>query len=75
MKAQKSKVLETIANPDIIQQGDYDELLAIKFFENTPLTEKYLVVIYKEIDKEDGFVITAYFTGKPLGRRTIIWKR
>lgn len=74
MKEQKDKVLETIANPDIIQQGDYGELLAIKLFENTPLTEKYLVVLYKEISKEDGFVITAYFTRKPLERRAIIWK-
>ena len=74
IKEQKDKVLETIANPDIIQQGDYGESLAIKFFESTPLTEKYLVVIYKEISKEEGFIITAYFTRKPLERRSIIWK-
>ena len=73
MEDQEEKVLETISNPDIIQQGDFDELLAIKFFDNTPLTKKYLVVIYKEIN-EDGFVITAYFTRKPLERRLIVWK-
>ena len=73
MEDQEEKVLETISNPDIIQQGDFDELLAIKFFDNTPLTKKYLVVIYKEIN-EDGFVITAYFTRKPLERRSIVWK-
>ncbi len=74
MKEQKDRIIKTIANPDIIQQGDYGELLAIKFFESTPLTEKYLVVIYKETSKEEGFVITAYFTRKPLERRSIIWK-
>ena len=73
MEDQEEKVLETISNPDIIQQGDFDELLAIKFFDNTPLTKKYLVVIYKEIN-EDGFVITAYFTRKTLERRSIVWK-
>ena len=74
MEDQEEKVLETISNPDLIQQGDFDELLAIKFFDNTPLTKKYLIVIYKEINEEDGFVITAYFTRKPLERRSIVWK-
>lgn len=74
IKDQKDKVLETITAPDVIQQGDYGELLAIKFFENTPLTEKYLVVIYKEINKDDGFVITAYFTKKPSERRLTVWR-
>lgn len=74
MKGEKDKLFETIANPDLIQQGDYGELLAIRFFTKTLLTEKYMVVIYKEIDNEEGFVITAYFTRKPLDRRLIIWK-
>ena len=38
MKNQKEKVLEAISNPAFIQRGDFDELLAIKFFDNTPLT-------------------------------------
>lgn len=75
MRNQKERILETISNPDFIQQGDYGELLAIKFFDSTPLSQKYLVVGYKEINKEDGFVITAYFTRKPLERRLTLWKQ
>jgi len=35
---------------------------------------KWLVVIYRELSKEDGFVITAYFLDeKPKG--SLMWKR
>ena len=72
MNEESEKVLETISNPDIIQKGDRNELIAIKFYADTPLTSKYLVVMYKELSSTDGFVITAYFTNRPAGRE-IIW--
>lgn len=72
---QKERILETIAEPEIIQEGDFGEIIAIKFYKETPLTSKYLVVIYKEIKSSDGFVITAYYTNKPSERRKIIWRR
>lgn len=75
MNHQKEKLSETIANPDFIQEGDFGEFLAIKFYEDTPLTSKFLVAVYKEIGNLDGFVITAYFTNKPSDRRKILWKR
>lgn len=75
MAEQKEQVLETVNNPDIIQQGDFGELMAIRFYERTPLTSKYLVAIYKESSATDGFVITAYYAKKPSERRETIWKR
>ena len=72
---QKQKVLETIGNPDLLQMGDFGEVLAIRYYENTPLTSKYLVVAYKEIGEIDGFAITAYFTSSPSERRVEIWKK
>ena len=48
--------------------------ILFKIFDETPLTKKYLVVVYRELSKEDGFVITAYFTSKPSKRREILWK-
>jgi hypothetical protein len=47
MDGEREKVLDTITDPDLIQQGDFGELIGIKFYEKTPLTSKYLVVIYK----------------------------
>lgn len=74
MEGQKEKVAETISNPDLVQKGDFGELLAVKLYPTTPLTRKHLVVAYKEVSNEDGFLLTAYFTGLPSKRRQVIWK-
>lgn len=74
MDNQKERVLETVTEPHLIQQGDFDELIAMRFYEKSPLTTKYLVVIYKEVISTDGFIITGYYTPKPSERRNILWK-
>jgi hypothetical protein len=75
MENQLERVLETLEEPDGIQKGDFGELLAIRLYSETPLTRKYLVVVYREISSEDGFVLTAYFVVSPSARRVTIWKR
>ncbi len=75
MDGQKDHVLETLTQPDSIQQGDYGELIAIRFYDKTPLTSKHLVVVYKEVVDADGFIITAYYATKPSERRITLWKR
>lgn len=74
MEGQRESVLETLAEPEMIQRGDFGELLAIRFYFNTPLTNKYLVVAYREITIDDGFILTAYFTSRPSSGRATIWK-
>jgi hypothetical protein len=66
-------VLETIQEPGAIYGGKVGELLAVKEIE----PGKYLVVVYKEMSKEDGFVITAFLTRriKQIERRTKLWPR
>ncbi len=49
-------------------------LLASRLYPETPLTRKFLVVVYREIGADDGFVLTAYFTQMPSGKRQAIWK-
>jgi hypothetical protein len=75
MRNQKEKVVETVSNPDWVLSGDFGELLAVRFYPKTPLTEKYLVVAYNEISAQDGFVITAYFTSTLWRGRKVVWKR
>jgi len=75
MAEQRERVLETVVEPELIQRGDYGELLAIRFYRHTPLTNKYLVVVYREVDRNDGFILTAYFTNRPSGKRVTLWKR
>jgi hypothetical protein len=59
----------------VIQQGDFGEVLAVRFYPETPLTRKSLVVAYREISSEDGFILTAYLTSRPSARRVTSWKR
>jgi len=75
MEGQKERVLEAITGPDMIQKGDFAELLAIKHYSSTPVTSKFLVVVYKELDSVEGFVITAYFANRPSVRRKVLWKQ
>lgn len=74
MKNSKAGVIETLSNSDLITAGHQLELLAIRHYDKSPVSnDKYLVVVYKE-DEKDGFVITAYFTRKYNSEREIIWK-
>jgi hypothetical protein len=56
-------------------EGDFGELLAIRFYPVTPLTSKFLVVAYREVSPDDGFTITAYLTNRPSTKRITIWKQ
>ena len=71
LKNYQNEVLETVAQPDEIYQGAQGELLAVrKITEN-----KFLIVVYREIGQENGFIITAFLTSKKkkLERRPKIW--
>ena len=65
-------VLETISDAEIIYQGKEGEYIAVKSIEKD---RKYMIVVYKEIGKDDGFVITAFFTKRieRLKRRRKLW--
>ena len=69
-------VFETIEKPDKIIEGDKSERFAVKYYPKTSISEKYVVVIYKE-QTIDGFVITAFMTSKPekIIKKGVIWKK
>lgn len=71
------ELTKTIEDPDIITKGVSDELRCIRFFPNTHLGPKYLMVAYKELSSDDGFIITAYKTSRigKLANREIIWTK
>jgi len=56
---EKEKVIEAIEKPETILRGDFETFMAVRFYQKTPLSEKYLVVIYNELSKDDGFVVIA----------------
>jgi len=64
------KVLDTIANPEQILEGQQNAQLAV-----SRMTDgKYIVVVYRELDV-DGFIITAFLTRRMqyLNRRKQLW--
>ena len=66
------EVLNTIEEPDYIIKGYKDALVALEEVKK----DKFLAVIYKEITKKDGFVITSYFTSKiKLKKEAISWQK
>ena len=75
MQCHRDQVLETIENPDFIQEGDFGALLAVPLYPCTALTTKYVIAPYREIRKTDGFVLTAYLSSRPSSRRRVLWKR
>ena len=75
MAGNMDMVMESVENPDYIVRGWTDELIALKHYERTSISEKYMVVVYKE--GKEGFIITAFMTSKQdtiLGRG-ILWEK
>ena len=75
MVGEEDRILETVFSPHYVQEGDEETLIAVKHYEKTPLTKKYCCVVYREINEEDGFILTAYFSSKPASWRSIVWKQ
>jgi hypothetical protein len=65
------QILETIRSADRVLQGGQAELLAVRTVE----IGKVMVVVYREISADDGFVITAFLTRRleNLNRRRQLW--
>ena len=59
--------------PEAIYAGKAGECIAVREMEK----DKYIVVIYRELGEEDGFVITAFLTRrrKKLEKRRKIWEQ
>ena len=66
------EVQEKVEEPEAIYEGKTGECIAARQIEK----DKYIVVIYRELSKEDGFVITAFLTRRKrqLERRRKIWQ-
>ncbi len=67
------EVLEALEDPEAIYEGRCEELIATRQVE----PGKHLAIVYKELSKSDGFVITAFLTTriKQIERRRKQWPR
>jgi len=76
MAGNQDIIFETLESPDVIEKGEKGELIALKYYAKTSISEKHAVVIYKE-QEENGFVITAFMTSKPesIIQKGVVWKK
>lgn len=63
-------VLDIVENPDLIIRGYQGSLVAVRSYGR----RRYLMVIYRQVSREDGFIITAYFASK-IDRRKALWNK
>ena len=71
----RTSKLETIEKPFCIYEGNMGAYIAVSVKQEE--TDKFIAVIYKEIELTDGFVITAFLSNKRLEfeKKKIIWKQ
>lgn len=64
------EILTTVEKPDFIVDGKFDEKLGARKIDG-----KYIIVVYKEEGKNDGFIITSFLTTKirQIIKKGIIW--
>lgn len=66
------EILCIVEEPDYVIKGHGGAFIALKQVEKN----KFLAIVYKEISKMDGFIVTAYFTSKiNIEREVIMWQR
>jgi len=75
MAGNMDKILETISDLGYIVHGWADELIALKHYGRTSISEKYVVVVYKE--DEEGFILATFMTSNKnkILRKGMIWRK
>lgn len=64
LRNQIQKMIVTLENPDLVYYSPVEENYHYyKYFKETPVMEKYLLLIVKHLNDE-GFIITAFFVTK-----------
>lgn len=64
MQGQEKRIAETIARPSVVVLSRHDDPslhLYHRWFDQTPVASKYLVVVVKHVGQE-AFIVTAFFT-------------
>jgi hypothetical protein len=75
MQEQRERLAVTLSSPEIVIVTAKDESVHTyhRFYAETPVTSKYMIVAVKIID-EDAFVVTAFYSSRPK-KGKIIWQQ
>ena len=64
MESQQEKMILTLEDPSVVYYSPRDEVYYYyRHFEETPVTEKYLLLVVKHLNSE-GFIITSFFVSR-----------
>ena len=70
MQSYYEKILDTIENPTWVLRGHGGALVAVQSLKRP----NSLNVVYREVSRDDGFVITAFLSRK-VNRSAIVWQK
>jgi len=75
MRDQLDRIKETVMNPDEVRESTHDPsiLLFYRLYEETPVTDKYLLVVI-ETQNREGFIVTAFFTDR-VKKGGLVWRK
>lgn len=75
LKKHLIKVLSTVEKPDFVIAGKTGEFIAARY--SSQIKPPYIIVAYREINDEDGFIITAHFISNinDISRRRVVWQK
>jgi len=62
MERYERLVLQTLSEPEVLLRGPLGEGKAVRFWPETHLGPKFVVVVFREADGRKKDIITAYFT-------------
>ena len=68
MESYDERILEAVEKPTLVLRGYAGSLVAVLSVSR----QQYLHVVYKEINQNDGFIITA-FVARRYNRRMVVW--
>jgi hypothetical protein len=70
MQSYYEQMLDAVEEPDYILRGNAGSLIAVM----TLGKRKHMHTVYRELSKDDGFIITAFIAEK-LNKGRIIWRK
>lgn len=76
MDNQLNKMKSTLVKPDFVYHSPKEKNYHYyKFFKQTPITEKFLLLVVKHLNRE-GYIITAFFLSKiKTKEKVLIWQK
>ena len=75
MEGQIDRVRETLGQPEriLLSRSDATVELYYRLYAQTPVTTKFMCVVVKD-SENNGFLITAYYTGTEK-KGTVVWQK